>query len=83
VRDDLAWLRDNGWESAILRHLRYGGKLIGICGGYQMLGALIHDPHGVEGHPGTSQGLGLLEMQTTLSHEKQLKHVSGRLLIFT
>jgi adenosylcobyric acid synthase len=39
VRDDLAWLRDNGWESAILRHLRYGGKLIGICGGYQMLGA--------------------------------------------
>lgn len=81
VRDDLAWLRDNGWESAILRHLRYGGKLIGICGGYQMLGALIHDPHGVEGHPGTSQGLGLLEMQTTLSHEKQLKHVSGRLLM--
>ncbi|HIG64558.1 MAG TPA: cobyric acid synthase [Methyloprofundus sp.] len=81
VRDDLAWLRENGWESAILRHLRYGGKLIGICGGYQMLGSLIHDPHGVEGHPGTSQGFGLLEMQTTLSNDKQLKQVAGRLLM--
>ena len=81
VRDDLAWLRGSGWESAILRHLRYGGKLIGICGGYQMLGSVIHDPHGVEGDPGSSPGLGLLEMQTTLTHDKQLKQVTGQLLM--
>ncbi len=81
VRDDLVWLRENGWESVILRHLRYGGKLIGLCGGYQMLGSLIHDPQGVEGKPGSSSGLGLLDMQTTLTNEKQLKQLTGQLLI--
>ena len=81
VRDDLAWLRQSGWESVILRHLRYGGKLIGLCGGYQMLGSLIDDPQGVEGEPGSSSGLGLLDMQTTLTNEKQLKQLTGQLLI--
>jgi adenosylcobyric acid synthase len=79
VRDDLAWLRDNGWETAILRHLRYGGKLIGICGGYQMLGRRIHDPLGLEGDPGSCAGLGLLEIETTLAAEKCLTRVEGML----
>ncbi|MGM0594627.1 MAG: cobyric acid synthase [Pseudomonadota bacterium] len=79
VRADLAWLRENGWERYIQRHLRYGGRVIGICGGYQMLGEAIHDPEGLEESPGSSQGLGLLAMQTTLAPEKQLKQVSGQL----
>ena len=49
VRADLDWLRGQGWEKAIARHLRYGGKVIGLCGGYQMLGRAVHDPHGLEG----------------------------------
>ena len=80
VRADLAWLRDNGWEQAIRRHLRLGGKLIGICGGLQMLGHSIDDPHGLEGAPGRSSGLGWLELDTVLEEEKQLRNVSGRLL---
>ena len=81
VRDDLAWLRKYGWESAILKHLRYGGKIIGLCGGYQMLGKEIHDPFGIEGKPGSKSGLALLEMSTTLLKEKQLKQVTGTLLM--
>lgn len=77
VRTDLGWLRSRGWVEAIQRHLRYGGKLIGICGGLQMLGANIHDPLGLEGEPGSSAGLGLLELDTTLADEKQLRNVSG------
>ncbi len=81
VRDDLAWLLENGWETEILRHLRYGGKVIGICGGFQMLGKEIHDPLGIEGLPGTSSGLALLDMCTTLNKEKQLKLVKGTLFM--
>jgi len=77
VRTDLAWLRSRGWEAAIGRHLRYGGKLIGICGGLQMLGTAIHDPLGLEGLVGNSAGLGLLELHTTLAAEKQLRNVRG------
>jgi adenosylcobyric acid synthase len=79
VRADLAWLREQGWEEAILRHLRYGGKLIGICGGLQMLGTALHDPHGLEGTPGSAAGLGLLDLATTLEPEKKLANVTGRL----
>ena len=64
VRGDLEWMREKGWDKYIQRHLRYGGKLIGICGGFQMLGAQIHDPQGIDGTPGSSEGLALLEMQT-------------------
>ncbi len=81
VRADLAWLRDQGWEGAVHRHLRYGGRLIGICGGFQMLGKLIHDPYGIEGDPGSIEGLGLLDLETTLEQEKQLRNVRGRLVI--
>ncbi len=81
VRADLAWLRADGWEVHILRHLRYGGKLIGICGGFQMLGRAIQDPHGLEGEAGTSPGLGLFDITTTLMPEKQLRNVRGRLVL--
>ncbi|HBD36826.1 MAG TPA: cobyric acid synthase CobQ, partial [Cupriavidus sp.] len=79
VRADLAFLRANGWDRALRRHLRYGGKLIGICGGMQMLGRSIHDPDGREGPAGTSDGLALLDFETTLAPEKQLRRVAGRL----
>ena len=79
VRQDLKWMLDNHWFPAIHRHLRYGGKLIGICGGYQMLGSVISDPLGVEGEPGSSKGLGLLPMETELHPHKQLERVSARL----
>jgi len=79
VRADLAFLRAQAWDGALLRHLRYGGKLIGLCGGMQMLGRAIHDPHGVEGAPGSSPALGLLDFETTLERDKQLRNVSGRL----
>jgi adenosylcobyric acid synthase len=80
TRADLAWLRVQGWEAAIRRHLRYGGRVLGICGGFQMLGTSIHDPEGLEGPAGSSPGLGLLEMETRLVAGKQLRNVSGRLL---
>ena len=79
VRADLEWLRGQGWDKEVARHLRYGGKLIGLCGGYQMLGEEIHDPQGLEGQPGTTAGLGFLAVETTLETEKQLRNVSGHL----
>ena len=77
VQDDLSWLRDQGHEAALKRHLRYGGKAIGLCGGYQMLGRALHDPAGLEGKPGSLPGLGLLDCETILDAEKQLRNVSG------
>ncbi|MEE1947410.1 cobyric acid synthase [Pseudomonas alcaligenes] len=79
VRADLARLREHGWDAAIARHLRYGGKVLGICGGLQMLGTRIDDPHGLEGPAGSSAGLGLLDYATVLEPEKQLRNVRGRL----
>ena len=81
VRSDLAYLRGNGWDSAVARHLRYGGKVLGICGGLQMLGEQVHDPLGLEGPSGSSDGLGLLAFSTTLEEEKQLRNVRGCLLL--
>jgi adenosylcobyric acid synthase len=81
TRADLAWLRTHGWAEAIARHLRYGGKLIGICGGMQMLGQTIHDPLGIEGEAGSSAGFGWLALDTTLAPAKQLRRVSGRLAL--
>jgi adenosylcobyric acid synthase len=81
VRADLAFLREQGWEAAIAKHLRYGGKLLGICGGLQMLGSRIDDPHGLEGPAGSSQGLGLLDFSTVLEAQKQLRNVRGRLCL--
>ncbi|UUC51841.1 cobyric acid synthase [Pseudomonas citronellolis] len=81
VRADLAFLRAQGWDAAIERHLRYGGKLLGICGGLQMLGRTLSDPHGLEGAAGDSAGLGWLELDTVLEPEKQLRNVRGRLAL--
>jgi len=80
VRADLDWLRAQGWEGYLARHLRYGGKLMGICGGLQMLGSVVHDPHGIEGAPGSSKGFGYLDFATTLQPHKQLRNVQGRLV---
>lgn len=79
VRADMKFLRDNDWEQAIKRHLRYGGKLIGICGGFQMLGQTLDDPNGIEGKPGSEPGLGLLDFVTELKPEKILRSVEGTL----
>ncbi len=79
VRADLEFLRAQGWEPYLQRHLRYGGKVIGICGGFQMLGKQVHDPLGLEGEPGSSAGLGWLDIETTLYSEKQLRNSSGHL----
>ena len=81
VRSDLAYLRANGWDTAINRHFRYGGKLLGICGGLQMLGEQVHDPLGLEGTAGSSAGLGLLAFSTELAAEKQLRNVRGHLAL--
>jgi adenosylcobyric acid synthase len=81
VRADLAWLSERGWPERLARHLRYGGKLIGICGGLQMLGTRIADPHGIEGARGESVGLGWLDLETKLHPVKQLRNVSGRLAL--
>ena len=81
VRSDLVYLRANGWDAAISRHLRYGGKVLGICGGLQMLGEQVHDPLGLEGTAGSSDGLGLLAFSTELAAEKQLRNVRGHLVL--
>ncbi|MGK0499101.1 MAG: adenosylcobyric acid synthase [Oceanicoccus sp.] len=77
VRGDLQWLRDSGWTNVIDKHLRYGGKLLGVCGGYQMLGEMIHDPEAIESAAGSSEGLGYLAMETRLADNKTLRNVSG------
>ena len=77
TRTDLAFIRDNGWDQDLLKHLRFGGKVLGICGGYQMLGNRIHDPEGIEGEVGSTKGFGLLDLETTLEPEKQLRQVTG------
>ena len=78
VRGDLQWLRDSGWAALIYRHLRLGGKVMGRCGGYQMLGNRIHDPKGIESEPGSSEGLGLLDIETTLADNKTLNNIAGK-----
>ncbi len=81
VRDDLNILIDNGWQQAINKHLRYGGKVIGLCGGYQMLGQQIHDPDAIEGPAGQTEGLKLLDLITTLKPAKQLRNIKGYLYL--
>jgi adenosylcobyric acid synthase len=81
VQADLAWLREQGHEAAIRRHLRYGGKLLGICGGFQMLGRQLHDPRGLEGDAASIAGLALLDCETELEPEKQLRNVTGTLAL--
>lgn len=77
---DMAYVRQSGWDIDILAHHRRGGAIWGICGGYQMLGQTLSDPHGIEGVPGTIAGLGLLPMTTTLEAQKTLRHITGTAL---
>lgn len=70
TRHDLKWLKKTGWSDKILAYANIGGHLLGICGGYQMLGRFIHDPCGLEGTPGASKGLSLLPLETTLKAPK-------------
>jgi adenosylcobyric acid synthase len=74
---DLAALRHEGWDIDIKAHARRDGSVIGLCGGYQMLGTRIADPLGVEGPPGDAEGLGLLAVETVLAVEKVLVEASG------
>jgi adenosylcobyric acid synthase len=77
---DLAFLRAQGWDIDLAAHVRRGGSVLGVCGGYQMLGRMLSDPDGVEGPPERVDGLGLLDVETTLTGEKVLSPVSGRLV---
>jgi adenosylcobyric acid synthase len=74
---DLAFLRHEGWDIDILAHRRQGGHIIGLCGGYQMLGRHIADPEGSEGPPGAAPGLGLLDIETALGGDKRLAETAG------
>ena len=75
---DLAFLRAQGWDIDIAAHRRRGGSVLGLCGGYQMLGRTISDPQGLEGEPGTVEGLGLLDVETELCGDKTLTLAEGR-----
>ena len=74
---DLAAFRDNGWDRDLMAHRRRGGHVVGICGGYQMLGRVVRDPHGVEGSVAEVQGLGLLDVETVMEPEKTVRNVSA------
>ncbi len=77
---DMAFMRAEGWDIDVLAHHRRGGMILGICGGYQMLGRWIADPLGIEGAPGEIAGLGLLPVDTVLGNRKALREVAGRAL---
>ncbi len=77
---DLQWLIQQGWQTTIEKHLRYGGRVIGICGGLQMLGRWILDPLQIEGEHEKQTGLGFFDYQTTLTPQKTLTNVTGTLL---
>ena len=80
VRSDLEFLHSSGWAEAIYSHLRYGGRVLGICGGFQMMGREILDPQGCEGPAGAATGLGLFDMVTELEAAKELGSATGELL---
>jgi adenosylcobyric acid synthase len=76
---DLAFFRGQGWDIDLAAHVRRGGRVLGVCGGYQMLGARLADPDGIEGPPGSAAGLGLLAIETVLTGDKVLRPVAGEL----
>jgi adenosylcobyric acid synthase len=77
---DMEFMRSQGWDIDVLAHVRHGGRVLGICGGYQMLGRSISDPDGIEGTPRTVPGLGLLDVETVMTGDKTLRDVSGTLV---
>jgi adenosylcobyric acid synthase len=70
TRFDLSWIQDSGWAKMLSGYLNSGGHVLGICGGYQMMGKAVHDPTGLEGQAGSSEGLGLLPIETVLKAPK-------------
>ncbi len=78
---DLAFFRAQGWEVDLLAHVRRGGRVLGICGGYQMLGRSVADPNGIEGPAGAVAGLNLLDVKTVLTGEKTLERVEGECVV--
>jgi adenosylcobyric acid synthase len=74
---DLQFLKDQGWDHDIIAHARSGGRVLGICGGYQMLGRRIVDEYGIDGTPGEAEGLGLLNIETRMNGEKTVRPISG------
>ena len=78
TRGDLAFLRAQGWDIDLLAHRRRGGHVLGVCGGYQMLGRSVADPEGIEGPAGETEGLGLLDVTTVMTGEKTLTRVSAQ-----
>ncbi|MBY5989930.1 cobyric acid synthase [Roseovarius atlanticus] len=77
TRGDLDFLRRQGWDIDVLAHHRRGGRVLGICGGYQMLGRMVSDPAGIEGAPGDTPGLGLLDIETVMGGDKSLAQVDA------
>ncbi|WP_234050414.1 MULTISPECIES: cobyric acid synthase [unclassified Xanthobacter] len=77
TRGDLAFLRQQGWDVDLMAHRRRGGRVLGICGGYQMLGRTVDDPHGIEGPMGSDRGLGLLDVETAMTPDKRLTEVAA------
>ena len=77
---DLRFLRSQGWDHDILAHARTGGRVLGLCGGYQMLGSRIEDAEGIDGRAGQEPGLGLLDVHTEMSGSKAVRPVEGRCL---
>ena len=75
TRGDLAFLRAQGWDIDLAAHVRRGGHVLGICGGYQMLGRVVRDPAGIEGPAGETAGLGLLNVETVMTPDKRLSEV--------
>jgi adenosylcobyric acid synthase len=75
---DLAFFRAQGWDIDLAAHVRRGGHVLGLCGGYQMLGRVIADPDGVEGPAGEAEGLGLLDVRTVLTADKVVRPVEAR-----
>lgn len=74
---DLAALKQEGWDIDVKAHVRRGGRVLGLCGGYQMLGRSVSDPDGIEGPAATVEGLGLLDVETTLTADKSLNRVAA------
>jgi adenosylcobyric acid synthase len=77
TRGDLAFLRSQGWDIDLLAHHRRGGHVLGLCGGYQLLGKTVADPEGIEGQPGETPGLGLLDVATVMTPQKTLTRVTA------
>ena len=77
TRGDLGFLRAQGWDIDLAAHLRRGGHVLGLCGGYQMLGRVVADPGGIEGAAGETPGLGFLDIETVMTPDKRLRRVTG------